>query len=146
MRRLIVIALAAMLATACRAGVGLEDDGSSKTTLTRLESTDLKGGTGAEARQGRRVSVHYTGWLYHPTKPDHKGRKFDSSRDRNQPYDLTIGAGEVIPGWEQGLVGMKAGGQRRLVIPPGLAYGSSGQGDIPPDATLVFDLELVSVQ
>jgi FKBP-type peptidyl-prolyl cis-trans isomerase len=144
MRRLIGIVLAAALAVAC--GGGHEDDALSKTTLTRLESTDLKPGTGAEARQGRRVSVHYTGWLYHPTKPDHKGRQFDSSRDRNQPYDLTLGAGEVIPGWEQGLLGMKAGGQRRIVIPPALAYGSSGQGDIPPEATLVFDLELVSVQ
>jgi FKBP-type peptidyl-prolyl cis-trans isomerase FkpA len=144
MKRLMGIVLAAVLAAAC--GGGHEDDALSKTTLTRLESTDLKPGTGAEARQGRRVSVHYTGWLYHPTKPDHKGRQFDSSRDRNRPFDLTLGAGEVIPGWEQGLLGMKAGGQRRIVIPPGLAYGSSGQGDIPPDATLVFDLELVTVQ
>jgi FKBP-type peptidyl-prolyl cis-trans isomerase FkpA len=144
MRRLMGIVLAAVLTAAC--GGGHEDDALSKTTLTRLESTDLKPGTGAEARQGRRVSVHYTGWLYHPTKPDHKGRQFDSSRDRNRPFDLTLGAGEVIPGWEQGLLGMKAGGQRRIVIPPGLAYGSSGQGDIPPDATLVFDLELVTVQ
>jgi FKBP-type peptidyl-prolyl cis-trans isomerase FkpA len=144
MKRLAGVLAAMLIAVAC--GGGHEDDGLSKTTLTKLEATDLKVGAGAEARQGRRVAVHYTGWLYHPTKPDHKGRKFDSSRDRNQPFDLTLGAGEVIPGWDQGLLGMKAGGERRLVIPPGLAYGSSGHGDIPPDATLVFDVELMGVQ
>jgi FKBP-type peptidyl-prolyl cis-trans isomerase FkpA len=133
MKRLAGVLAAMLIAVAC--GGGHEDDGLSKTTLTKLEATDLKVGAGAEARQGRRVAVHYTGWLYHPTKPDHKGRKFDSSR-----------AGEVIPGWDQGLLGMKAGGERRLVIPPGLAYGSSGHGDIPPDATLVFDVELMGVQ
>jgi FKBP-type peptidyl-prolyl cis-trans isomerase len=118
----------------------------SQTNLTALQSTDVKVGTGAEARPGRRVSVHYTGWLYHPTNPDNKGRQFDSSRDRNQTFDLTVGAGEVIPGWDQGLVGMKQGGERRLVIPPGLAYGSRGAGGvIPPNATLVFDIELVGV-
>jgi FKBP-type peptidyl-prolyl cis-trans isomerase len=144
MKRLAGI-VAALLIAGC-GGASREDDALSKTTLTKLESTDLKAGTGAEARQGRRVSVHYTGWLYHPTKPDHKGRQFDSSRDRGQPYDLTLGGGEVIPGWEEGLIGMKVGGQRRLVIPPSMAYGSSGQGDIPPSATLVFDVELMGVQ
>jgi FKBP-type peptidyl-prolyl cis-trans isomerase FkpA len=144
MKRLAGVLAAVLMAVSC--GGGHEDDGLSKTTLTKLEATDLKVGTGAEARQGRRVAVHYTGWLYHPAKPDHKGRKFDSSRDRNQPFDLTVGSGEVIPGWDQGLLGMKVGGERRLVIPPALAYGSSGQGDIPPDATLVFDVELMGVQ
>jgi FKBP-type peptidyl-prolyl cis-trans isomerase FkpA len=144
MRRLAGILAAALLLVSC--GGGHEDDALSKTTLTKLETTDLKVGAGAEARPGRRVAVHYSGWLYHPTKPDHKGRKFDSSRDRNQPYDLTLGGGEVIPGWDEGLVGMKVGGERRLVIPPSMAYGSSGQGDIPPGATLVFDVELMSVQ
>jgi FKBP-type peptidyl-prolyl cis-trans isomerase FkpA len=144
MRRLAGVLAALAIAIAC--GGGREDDALSKTTLTKLESTDLKVGAGAEARQGRRVAVHYTGWLYHPTKPEHKGRQFDSSRDRGQPFDLTVGTGEVIPGWDQGLLGMKVGGQRRLVIPPGLAYGSAGHGDIPHDATLVFDLELTGVQ
>lgn len=144
MKRVAGVLAAALIAVSC--GSGHADDALSKTTLTKLETTDLKVGTGAEARQGRRVSVHYTGWLYHPAKPDHKGRQFDSSRDRNQPFDVTVGTGEVIPGWDQGLLGMKVGGERRLVIPPGLAYGSSGQGDIPPDATLVFDVELMGVQ
>jgi FKBP-type peptidyl-prolyl cis-trans isomerase FkpA len=144
MKRLAGVLAAVLLVVSC--GGGHEDDALSKTTLTKLETTDLKVGTGAEARQGRRVSVHYTGWLYHPTKPEHKGRQFDSSRDRGQPYDLTLGQGEVIPGWDQGLLGMKVGGARRLVIPPALAYGSSGQGEIPPSATLVFDVELMGVQ
>ena len=144
MKRLAGVLAAMLLVVSC--GGGHEDDALSKTALTKLETTDMKVGTGAEARQGRRVSVHYTGWLYHPTKPDHKGRQFDSSRDRGQPYDLTLGQGEVIPGWDQGLLGMKVGGARRLVIPPALAYGSSGQGEIPPSATLVFDVELMGVQ
>ncbi len=144
MRRLAGVLAAAVIAVSC--GGGHEDDALSKTTLTKLEATDLKVGTGAESRPGRRVSVHYTGWLYHPTKPDHKGRQFDSSRDRGQPYDLTVGAGEVIAGWDEGLVGMRVGGERRLVIPPAMAYRSSGQGDIPPNATLVFDVELMGVQ
>jgi FKBP-type peptidyl-prolyl cis-trans isomerase FkpA len=146
MRRLtgVALALAALLTLAC--GESHEDDPLSKTTLTKLEMTDLTVGTGAEARNGRRVAVHYTGWLYHPTRPEHKGRQFDSSRSR-QPFDLTLGMGEVIPGWDQGLLGMKAGGSRRLVIPSALGYGRAGHGsDIPPDATLVFDVELVSVQ
>lgn len=123
-----------------------EGDKLSQTNLTALESTDLKAGTGAEARPGRRVTVHYTGWLYHPTNPDNKGRQFDSSRDRNRTLDLTLGAGEVIPGWDQGIAGMKQGGMRRLVIPAALAYGPRGaNGVIPPNATLVFDVELVGV-
>jgi FKBP-type peptidyl-prolyl cis-trans isomerase FkpA len=146
MRRVLGVLLAALLVAACSGG-NKEDDALSQTTLTKLEITDLKEGTGMEARPGRRVSVHYTGWLYHPARPEHKGRQFDSSRDRGRPFDLTLGRGEVIPGWDQGLVGMKVGGQRRLVIPPALAYGREGTGgDIPPNATLVFDVELMGVQ
>jgi FKBP-type peptidyl-prolyl cis-trans isomerase FkpA len=141
--RLLVVAVAAVLLGACASGH--EDDALSQTSLTKLEATDLKVGTGTEARPGRRVSVHYTGWLYHPSNPDHKGRQFDSSRGR-APFPVTLGAGEVIPGWDEGLVGMKAGGERRLVIPASMAYGSRGSGDtIPPSATLVFDVELVNV-
>jgi FKBP-type peptidyl-prolyl cis-trans isomerase FkpA len=145
MKALFAVVLAASLLAACSSGT--EDDALSQTTLTKLETTDVKVGSGTEARPGRRVSVHYTGWLYHPTRPEHKGRKFDSSKDRGQPLNLTIGVGEVIPGWDQGLVGMKAGGSRRLVIPSALAYGRQGSGDaIPPNATLIFDIDLLNVQ
>jgi FKBP-type peptidyl-prolyl cis-trans isomerase len=91
--------------------------------------------------------VHYTGWLYDPAKPDMKGRMFDTSRERG-PFDFVLGAGQVIPGWDHGFTGMKVGGSRRLIIPPDLAYGVEGQGDgiIPPDATLLFEMELLAVE
>ena len=144
MKRRVWMVIAVALAAAC--GNANRDDALSQTTMTKVETTDLKPGDGAEARPGRRVSVHYTGWLYHPTKPDHKGRQFDSSRDRNQTFDVTVGAGEVIPGWDVGLVGMKTGGIRRLIIPSAMAYGAGGGGgDIPGNATLIFDVELVRV-
>ena len=105
-----------------------------------------KVGDGAEATSGRPVTVHYTGWLYSQSAPGNRGSKFDSSRDRNQPFPFTLGVGQVIRGWDQGVAGMKVGGQRTLVIPPGLAYGSQGSGQIPPNATLVFDVELLDVR
>jgi FKBP-type peptidyl-prolyl cis-trans isomerase len=117
------------------------------TDKTSLEVADVAGGTGGEARPGRRVAVHYTGWLFHPDKPGHHGRQFDSSHDRGEPIEFTIGQGEVIPGWEQGISGMKVGSKRTLVIPPNLAYGRTGMGaSIPPNATLVFDVELTAVK
>ncbi|MBL6457134.1 FKBP-type peptidyl-prolyl cis-trans isomerase [Belnapia sp. T6] len=108
--------------------------------------TDQKLGTGETATAGRTVSVHYTGWLYDPAASDNKGRKFDSSRDRGQPFEFELGAGHVIAGWDQGVEGMKVGGQRTLTIPPELGYGARGAGGvIPPNATLVFDVELLAV-
>jgi FKBP-type peptidyl-prolyl cis-trans isomerase FkpA len=109
--------------------------------------TDLQVGTGREAQKGKGLSVHYTGWLYDPTKPDMKGRMFDSSRERG-PFDFVLGAGQVIPGWDQGFDGMKIGGRRRLIIPPALGYGIDGAGGgiIPPNATLIFEMELLDVQ
>jgi FKBP-type peptidyl-prolyl cis-trans isomerase len=110
--------------------------------------SDLRVGTGTEATAGRRVTVNYTGWLYSATTPENKGQQFDSSLSAGRtPYAFTIGAGEVIRGWDQGVVGMRVGGQRRLVIPPALAYGAAGAGNgaIPPNATLVFDIELLNV-
>ncbi len=118
-----------------------------KSNVSDLIKTDNKVGTGAEAIAGHDVTVHYTGWLYDEKAADHKGRKFDSSRDRNEPFVFSLGAGQVIRGWDQGVAGMKVGGQRTLTIPPQLGYGARGAGGvIPPNATLVFDVELLGVR
>jgi FKBP-type peptidyl-prolyl cis-trans isomerase FkpA len=115
--------------------------------VTQLKTTDVKPGTGAEATKGKRVFVHYTGWLYDPAIADQKGAKFDSSRDRQQPFDFVLGAGQVIKGWDDGVAGMKVGGQRTLIIPADMAYGARGAGGvIPPNATLIFDVELLDVK
>jgi len=115
--------------------------------VTSLIATDRKLGKGAKATEGREVAVHYTGWLYDKAAAGHKGQKFDSSRDRGAPIEFKLGAGMVIDGWDQGLQGMKVGGQRTLIIPPHLGYGASGaSGVIPPNATLVFDVELMGVR
>jgi FKBP-type peptidyl-prolyl cis-trans isomerase len=105
-----------------------------------LVKEDIKVGTGPEAKTGDHVAVQYTGTLT-------DGTKFDSSRDRNEPFDFALGAGQVIKGWDQGVVGMKKGGRRKLTIPSDLGYGKQGSPPkIPPDATLVFDIELISIQ
>jgi len=110
--------------------------------------TDLVKGVGDEAFPGMVVIVHYTGWLYDPNAKNFRGRQFDSSRERGQPFSFHLGSGHVIRGWEQGIPGMKVGGTRRLVIPPELAYGSAGAGNgvIPPGATLLFEVELLAVE
>lgn len=110
-----------------------------------LQKTDVVKGTGEGISLGQVAVVQYTGWLYDPTAPEQKGTKFDSSRDRGEPFKFTIGAGEVIRGWDEGVQGMQPGGQRRLVIPSDLAYGDPGKGPIPPGATLVFDVELLKI-
>ncbi len=115
--------------------------------MTELIKTDIRLGEGELATGGNDVVVHYTGWLYDEAAPDHKGKKFDSSRDRNKPFAFPLGAGRVIEGWDQGVEGMKVGGQCTLVIPSHLGYGPDGAGgEIPPDATLVFDVELLAVR
>ena len=120
---------------------------SSPPQQTELTMIDHKVGTGATAESGKTVIVHYTGWLYDAAAPDNKGKKFDSSRDRNQPFGFALGAGQVIKGWDQGVAGMQVGGQRTLIIPPELGYGERGAGGvIPPNATLVFDVELLEVK
>jgi FKBP-type peptidyl-prolyl cis-trans isomerase len=107
---------------------------------------DLSDGTGPMAASGKTATVNYTGWLYSETAPDNKGKQFDSSIGRG-PFSFRLGAGQVIRGWDQGVQGMKVGGQRRLVLPPDFAYGTSGAGSvIPPNATLVFDVELLEVR
>ncbi|MBP7456929.1 MAG: FKBP-type peptidyl-prolyl cis-trans isomerase [Ottowia sp.] len=108
-----------------------------------LQITDTKAGTGAEARKGQTVTVHYTGWLFNNGQ---QGAKFDSSRDRKDPFKFPLGSGMVIKGWDEGVAGMKVGGQRTLIIPPEMGYGARGAGGvIPPNATLKFDVELLGV-
>jgi FKBP-type peptidyl-prolyl cis-trans isomerase FkpA len=115
--------------------------------VTSLQMKDTKVGEGAQATSGKEVTVHYTGWLYDEKAPDHHGKKFDSSRDRNEPFSFRLGAGMVIRGWDQGVADMKVGGTRTLVIPPDMGYGARGAGGvIPPNATLVFEVELLGVR
>jgi len=109
------------------------------TTASGLVYEDLAVGAGAEAVSGKPVTVHYTGWLS-------DGTKFDSSKDRNDPFRFGLGQGQVIRGWDEGVQGMKVGGKRKLTIPPQLGYGEHGMGPIPPNATLVFDVELMAVR
>jgi FKBP-type peptidyl-prolyl cis-trans isomerase FkpA len=112
-----------------------------------MQKIDLAPGNGAEIKSGQNALVHYTGWLYDAAAPDNKGKKFDSSVDRNEPFEFPVGAGMVIKGWDEGVVGMKVGSKRRLVIPPEMGYGARGAGGvIPPGATLVFDVELVEIR
>jgi FKBP-type peptidyl-prolyl cis-trans isomerase FkpA len=109
------------------------------TTASGLKYEDLVVGKGAEAKAGQNVTVHYTGWLT-------DGKKFDSSKDRNEPFVFPLGGGRVIKGWDEGVQGMKVGGKRKLTIPPGLGYGPRGAGGvIPPNATLIFEVELLKV-
>ena len=109
-----------------------------------MQVQDLVVGSGPEAVAGSRVTVHYTGWLYEKAKPDAKGSEFDSSRKGGNPFSFELGAGDVIAGWDQGVAGMRVGGQRRLTIPASLGYGERGAGGvIPPGATLLFDVELL---
>jgi FKBP-type peptidyl-prolyl cis-trans isomerase FkpA len=149
MRFLPLVTLLAFL-TACgsrgdaAAGGFSAELGVDTTRMTRAPAgfwyTDVAAGEGAEAVPGRTVTVHYTGWL-----PD--GKKFDSSRDRGEPFAFTLGARQVISGWDEGVNGMRAGGRRKLVLPPGMAYGDAGAPpDIPPGATLVFDVEVLKVE
>ena len=114
------------------------------TTASGLQYEDITPGTGAEAQAGAHVSVHYTGWLQNADGS--AGKKFDSSKDRGDPFSFALGAGQVIKGWDEGVQGMKVGGQRRLIIPSALGYGPRGAGGvIPPNATLIFDVELLAV-
>ena len=115
--------------------------------VDKLTIIDSKVGTGVEAKPGMQVTVHYTGWLYDENARDKHGSKFDSSRDHGEPFSFTLGAGNVIEGWDQGVAGMHVGGKRTLLIPAALGYGANGAGDdIPPNASLVFDVELLDAK
>jgi len=154
MKRFLFVPLAVVLSAAilsvngCSKSVEPNKETNMKVSgVAEMIKTDVVVGAGGEATVGMSVSVHYTGWLYDEAAPDHKGKKFDSSRDRGEAFDFPLGAGRVIKGWDQGVAGMKVGGQRTLIIPPDLAYGSRGAGGvIPANATLVFDVELLGVR
>ena len=114
-------------------------------TESGLKYLDLKAGDGTSPQAGQRVSVHYSGWLYDENQPDNKGKEFDSSRKKGRPYGFVIGVGSVIDGWDEGVLSMRVGGQRKLIIPSHLGYGEGGMGPIPPNATLVFEVELLDI-
>ena len=133
-------AVLAVAVAACTQTQAPGGGGNEVTTPSGLKYTDVKVGTGAEAKSGQTAVVHYTGTLT-------DGKKFDSSKDRGQPFSFPLGAGRVIKGWDEGVAGMKVGGVRTLTIPPALGYGAQGAGGvIPPNATLVFEFELVDVK
>ncbi len=149
--RYVLAVVVAALTVACAPGAG--DTGGAPTekegmsNITSLQIVDTKVGGGPQATSGRDITVHYTGWLYDEKAAGHHGRKFDSSRDRNEPFSFRLGGGQVIRGWDEGFAGMKVGGLRTLVIPPDMGYGQRGAGGvIPPGATLVFDVELLDVR
>ena len=128
-------------------GCASEAENMGQSDITELITVDDVAGSGNQAVAGRQVTVHYTGWLYDQTRADHKGTKFDSSRDHGEPFAFRLGAGQVIRGWDEGVAGMKVGGVRRLTIPPQLGYGDRGAGGvIPPKATLIFEVELLATR
>ena len=142
MRKVLV---AVLIAAAAGAAAACSDSPVAPVNLARFSQTDLVVGTGAEAVAGKTISVHYTGWLYNEQRPDSKGAQFDSSEGLD-PLTFVLGVGNVITGWDEGLVGMKLGGTRRLIIPPSKGYGGTRRGPIPANATLVFDVKLIGVQ
>jgi len=151
MKRTLFFPLALLLAGGIFSTTGCSEQTTTTTkmetsNMTELIKTDHKIGEGELAITGKQVVVHYTGWLYDESAPENRGKQFDSSHDRGQPFDFPLGAGHVIKGWDQGVEGMKVGGQRTLIIPSNLGYGARGAGGvIPPNAKLVFDVELLAV-
>ena len=147
--RIVAITLAALFAfsTTVVSAEPQKEKTAMKKSITELEIKDHVVGKGTEAIAGTNVAVHYTGWLYDPSKPEGHGNKFDSSVDRGEPFTFMLGGGQVIRGWDEGVAGMKEGGKRTLIIPSSMGYGARGAGGvIPPYATLVFDVELLDVK
>jgi FKBP-type peptidyl-prolyl cis-trans isomerase len=135
----LIILMLVLFMTSCSKSAPTQVSGPGTTTASGLQYWDVKAGAGAVAAPGKTVSVHYTGWLA-------DGTKFDSSVDRHEPYQFMLGAQRVILGWDEGVAGMKVGGQRQLRIPPALGYGSRPNGPIPANSTLIFDVELLDVK
>jgi FKBP-type peptidyl-prolyl cis-trans isomerase FkpA len=143
----ILVCMALMTACSGKSDAPPSAPAPSASPVTSLQSITLQPGTGAAIGGGQIAVVQYTGWLYEAGAADHKGKQFDSSLTRREPFKFPLDTGSVIKGWDQGVVGMKVGESRRLVIPPELAYGDAGAGGvIPPGATLVFDVELVGIE
>ena len=142
-RRTILIAMLGGVAAAIATRAAAQTSGKPMTTASGLQIIDIKEGAGPSPKPGQTCVMHYTGWLY---ENGQKGKKFDSSVDRGQPFQFPVGAGRVIAGWDEGVGSMKVGGKRTLIIPPNLGYGARGAGGvIPPNATLMFDVELLGV-
>jgi peptidylprolyl isomerase len=140
----VAVGTAGVLLAAAPTGVSAQTAGKIMTTSSGLQIIDSTVGTGPSPTPGQTCVMHYTGWLYEDGK---KGKKFDSSVDRNQPFEFPIGQRRVIAGWDEGVASMKVGGKRTLIIPPELGYGARGAGGvIPPNATLIFDVELLGVK
>ena len=161
-RLLLTVLTSALLVTACGQPGGAEqsaqegsesapqstsDETVTNEVITELQIIDVVEGDGDMPTAGQNIVVHYTGWLYEPQAEDNKGAKFDSSVDRGQPFVFPLGQGRVIRGWDEGFAGMKIGGKRILIIPPDMGYGAAGAGAaIPPNATLMFEVELLEIQ
>jgi FKBP-type peptidyl-prolyl cis-trans isomerase FkpA len=152
MKKSTLMASALMIAMLAITGCKADSKTSTKETamtqnITELVKNDTVVGEGREAEAGFNVTVHYTGWLYDPSKAEGKGTKFDSPLDRHEPFVFFLGGGQVIQGWDEGFAGMKVGGKRTLIIPPNMGYGVHGAGSvIPPNATLIFDVELLGIK
>ncbi len=143
-RNLILSVMALIAILFAPAVASAQNTGKAVTTPSGLQIIDTKVGTGASPKPGQTCVMHYTGWLY---ENGQKGKKFDSSVDRNEPFEFPIGQHRVIAGWDEGVATMKVGGKRTLIIPPALGYGARGAGGvIPPNATLIFDVELLAVK
>ena len=134
-----------LVLVAALAGAACSESPTAPSSYAPYSQTDLRTGTGPAAASGAAVTVQYTGWLYDAAQPEEKGLQFDTSAGRDA-FTFTLGAGQVIAGWDRGVPGMHVGGLRRLVIPPSLAYGNTRRGAIPPNATLVFEIELLEVE
>lgn len=151
LRARIAVAALALVVGACasapsRTPTDRSAVGTFSAPVTDLQFIDVDVGVGAEALPGMFVVLNYTGWLYDPFAPNYRGRKFDSSIDRNAAYGFFLDTGKVIKGWDEGVQGMKIGGKRTLAVPPSMGYGAVGASVIPPNATLVFDIELLDVR